>query len=210
MGLLKRAGDLLYTLRFQRLLTTPFEKTDAFKLGIIDKFGVVNKDFASIKGEPDPNKRDKLKKQKREALTPFIKLVFNLKKLLGKLPGGTSTLASYAAALFLIREKAELSDDNMMRILKESGLETLDFMSENNDWYMQEGSNQLIPGVYKYKCVIPKILNEEPYDELVHYCNRIRIEENSRVGEIFGINIYEGTHINTMRKVYITSTELMK
>ena len=55
MGLLKRAGDLLYTLRFLRLLTTPFEKTDAFKLGIIDKFGVVNKDFASIKGEPDPN-----------------------------------------------------------------------------------------------------------------------------------------------------------
>ena len=210
MGLLKRAGDLLYTLRFLRLLTTPFEKTEAFKLGIIDKFGIVNKDFASIKGEPDPNIRDKKKKQKREALTPFIKLVFNLKKLLGKVPGGKSTLASYAAALFLIREKAELSDDNMMSILKESGLETLDFMSENNNWYMQEGSNQLVPGVYKCKCAIPKIINEEPHDELVHWGNRIRIEENSLAGEIFGINIYEGTHINTMRKVYITSSELFK
>jgi hypothetical protein len=210
MGLLKRAGDLFYTLRFLRLLTTPFEKTDAFKLGIIDKFGVVNKDFASIKGEPDPNKRDKLKKQKREALTPFIKMVFNLKKLLGKVPGGKSTIASYAAALFLIREKAELSDDNVMKILKESGLETLDFMSENTDWFLQEGSDQLIPGMYKMKCLVPRIINIEPHDELVHYGNRIRVEENSLAGDIFGINIYEATHINTMKKIYITSSEIFK
>ena len=34
-----RAIDLFVTYRFIRLLTTPFEKTDAFKLGIIDKAG---------------------------------------------------------------------------------------------------------------------------------------------------------------------------
>ena len=34
-----RAIDLFVTYRFLRLLTTPFEKTDAFKLGIIDKNG---------------------------------------------------------------------------------------------------------------------------------------------------------------------------
>ena len=34
-----RAVDLFVTYRFIKLLTTPFEKTEAFKLGIIDKDG---------------------------------------------------------------------------------------------------------------------------------------------------------------------------
>ena len=39
MGILSRAGDLVYTQRFLKLLVTPFEKTEAFKLKIIDKDG---------------------------------------------------------------------------------------------------------------------------------------------------------------------------
>ena len=34
-----RAIDLFVTYRFLKLLTTPFEKTEAFKLGIIDEDG---------------------------------------------------------------------------------------------------------------------------------------------------------------------------
>ena len=45
MGIIKRAGDLVYTFRFLRLLTTPFEETEAFKQGIIDKDGKRNKEF---------------------------------------------------------------------------------------------------------------------------------------------------------------------
>ena len=33
------AIDLFVTYRFVKLLTTPFEKTDAYKMGIIDKDG---------------------------------------------------------------------------------------------------------------------------------------------------------------------------
>ena len=39
MGMIKRAADLVYTFRFLTLLVTPFEKTEAFKLGILDKNG---------------------------------------------------------------------------------------------------------------------------------------------------------------------------
>ena len=35
MGILKRAGDLLYTFRFLTLLVTPFDKTKAFEEGKI-------------------------------------------------------------------------------------------------------------------------------------------------------------------------------
>ena len=34
-----RAVDLFVTYRFLKLLTTPFEKTEAYKKGIIDKDG---------------------------------------------------------------------------------------------------------------------------------------------------------------------------
>jgi hypothetical protein len=46
MGIIKRAGDLVYTFRFLTLLVTPFNKTKAFELGIIDANGNRNKDFS--------------------------------------------------------------------------------------------------------------------------------------------------------------------
>ena len=39
MGILKSAADLVYTIRFLKMLVTPFEKLGAFKYGIIDKDG---------------------------------------------------------------------------------------------------------------------------------------------------------------------------
>ena len=46
-----RAIDLFVTYRFIKLLVTPFEETDAFKLGIIDKDGnrILIKGSGSIK-----------------------------------------------------------------------------------------------------------------------------------------------------------------
>ena len=39
MGILSRAGDLVYTFRFLKLLTTSWEDMSAFKLGLIDAKG---------------------------------------------------------------------------------------------------------------------------------------------------------------------------
>ena len=44
-----RAIDLFVTYRFLRLLTTPFEKQDAFKYGIIDKDGKVLRKARSLR-----------------------------------------------------------------------------------------------------------------------------------------------------------------
>lgn len=84
--------DLFLTYKFLRMLTTPFNKTEAFKLGIIDESGEVLK--------------TELNDEEKKAYSIFTRLVFNLKKLLEMAPGGKSKLASYAAALFLIRESA--------------------------------------------------------------------------------------------------------
>ena len=82
--------------KFIKLLVTPFEKTDAFKLGIIDKDGNYLK-----------KQKDLESKQEKLASNIFTRLVFNIKKLLAKVPGGSSRLGSFATALYLIREEAE-------------------------------------------------------------------------------------------------------
>ncbi len=57
----------------------------------------------------------------RSYYTPFHRLVFNLKKIMAKVPGGSSVVARYGAALALIKEHGELSDANVDRIHAKTG-----------------------------------------------------------------------------------------
>jgi hypothetical protein len=108
MGILKSAADLVYTIRFLKLLVTPFDETDAFKAGIIDEDGNKNKDF-SLNSMDD-------REAYRSYYTAFHRLVFNLKRIMAKAPGGQSVVARYGAALALIKEHGELSDKNLMKM----------------------------------------------------------------------------------------------
>ena len=67
-GLLSRAGDMFYAFRFLKLLVTPFEKTKAFEMGLIDKNG------KKIKKAELP--------AEKATYTIFHRLVFNIKKIL--------------------------------------------------------------------------------------------------------------------------------
>lgn len=95
----KGAIDLAAIYMFLKRLVTPFEQWDAYKTGLIDKDGKVIVDKADR--TPEQNK----------SFGYFDRLVANLKKLLGKVPGGKSRIASFAAALLLLREKNIDPDD---------------------------------------------------------------------------------------------------
>ena len=76
-----RAIDLFVTYRFIKLLVTPFEKTEAFKLGIIDKDGnrIMPPPKAGVRQmKPEPLRTT----EERSAYTVLHKLVFNIKKYL--------------------------------------------------------------------------------------------------------------------------------
>ena len=78
-------------------LVTTWEKTQAYKYGIIDKNGNVLKTYKSLET-----------KQEKESYTVLDRFIFNLKRLLQKLPGGKSKFATYAtAALLLLKEEQE-------------------------------------------------------------------------------------------------------
>ena len=101
-----RAIDLFVTYRFLRLLTTPFEDTDAFKFGIIDEKGTRTL-------EPGTNKPTTLRTiEERNAYTVLHKLVFNIKKIFSKVPGLRTKLGTYAAALFLLKDTFKESVDD--------------------------------------------------------------------------------------------------
>jgi hypothetical protein len=82
--------DLYLVYEFVKRLSTPFNETKAFKLGLIDDKGKRLKK-ASTKDE-------------KNAMTYYDRLIFNLKRLLAKLPGGESKFVTLAAALFLLKE----------------------------------------------------------------------------------------------------------
>jgi hypothetical protein len=97
MGAISSITDTFYALRFLRILTMPWEKTGAFKVGLIDENGKLIK---------KPESREE-----KTSYTLFHRLVYNIRRTFNGLPGPLSRkIANYATALFLIREHYELSD----------------------------------------------------------------------------------------------------
>lgn len=123
--------------QFIRLLIKPFDKTDAFKLGIIDKDGNYLKKQGDLKtGE------------EKKASNIFTRLVWNIKKILMKVPLVRSKLGTFATALYLIREQAEYigaDGDVIEEVLTEyfrstnpAIVEEILSMDFNNDKYIIE------------------------------------------------------------------------
>jgi hypothetical protein len=94
--------DLYVVYRILRRLTQPFTDWQAFKLGVIDADGKILK-----------KPQDRRTQAEQESLTTFDVLIMNLKKLIQQLPLGKTKIASYAAALLLIKEEKELTPENL-------------------------------------------------------------------------------------------------
>ena len=195
MGLVKSAVDLTYTFRFIRMLVMKWENWDAYKLGIIDENG---KRQRNVKLDTD---------EKKSAYTPFIRLCANIKRLTSKIPGGSTRLGSFAAALYLIKEKFELTDKQLEKIIEKCNIDTYDILAEENQWFMLE-NKQLSPGMYRV--YNPKLLNNS-CEEMVWAKDQIKVDEECfPVGDVFGLDIYEATHVKTNQKVFIAASEIYK
>ncbi len=129
--------DLFMVYQFIRRLATPFEKWPAYKEGIIDKNGKV-----LIKS------KDLNTKKQRAAWRIFDRMIANLKKLLAKVPGGSSKLASYAAALFLIREYKAFTDEDM-------------FLNEDMTDDQLDESLELFSSSYNYYTTLAENVNRK-------------------------------------------------
>ena len=132
---MSRAIDALIAFRLIKLLVTPFNKTQAYKLGIIDDKGKV-----LIKSKQIVNQRQ------RKAYTLLIRFVFNLKRLLSKVgirgPIGTSAAAAIAFFKEEYGENPEVEKE-VFKYLKEQGFEY--------PAYSEDYGEPLLEGIYKVK-----------------------------------------------------------
>ena len=137
------AIDAFITFRFLKLLVTPFNKTEAFKLGIIDERGKVLKKYKTLE-----------RMEERKAYTILHRLVFNVKKLIEKVPGGKSRIATYAAALFLIKEHVDQYHDSDGKLVEKEFYKYLkdnDLVEEDDGEIREEiaFADKLLKGQYK-------------------------------------------------------------
>ena len=118
--------DLYLVYRILRLFTTPFSEWEAFKTGVIDAEGniVVPSDKRTIAQD--------------DSFTKFDLLILKLKKVLEKLPFGKTKLASYAAALFLLKEEKNIKEETLEE-------QFLDYY--NGKTYLTEGIEEDIANV---------------------------------------------------------------
>ena len=183
-------ADLILVYSFIKRLTTPFDETEAFKHGIIDERG----------------KRIKSKEVKTTAEQKsygyFDRLVFNVKKLLEKLPGGKNRLASYAAALFLIKEHCGITgnklDKEVFKYLKESGLLEEGLMEEfiHINKIQNERTYTLVRSL-----IIDEDVNAERGDTIIH-------SGAKPAGKVYGVSVFKMYNIDKESMMYCTGHDL--
>jgi len=196
MGLLSRAADFAYAIRFLKLLVTPWNKTEAFKLGIVDE-----------KGKTIKKGKDLKTPQEKAAYTIFHRLVFNLKRVIQKLPFGKTLVASYASALFLIREETGMSDEQIKKTLEKFLEQPIEEEITENTWF-QSTEDKLMPGTY---ILINNIVSPETGEEVAFANEKIIAEDFVYPsGSVFNINIYKVKHPKTKQEIYISTRDITR
>jgi hypothetical protein len=126
-----KAVDLFVLYQIIKRISTPFEETDAFKLGLIDKNG---KRLKKAKTE-----------EEKDAMTYFDRFVFNIKRVMAKV-GLDSRVGTYAAALFLLKESQRPGEPTEAEIL-EGVLAEFDYLCENTNVTYKEIFNEDAPAM---------------------------------------------------------------
>ena len=176
---MSRIIDALIAYRILKLLVTPFNKTKAFKLGIIDDKGKV-----LIKSKQIVNQ------EQRKAYTLLIRFVFNLKKLLAKvgIRGPIGTSAAAAIAFFKEENGQNLEvEKTVYKHLREKGFE----------FQVDENYGELLrPGTYR----VNRDITDLEGDIVININEEIVFEGNTDT--IMGYDVFK------YRNVYLTTEDL--
>ena len=168
------AVDLFITYKFIRLLTTKWEDTEAFDEGVIDAKGKL-----LVKG------KDQTSAQKK-AYTVFHKLVFNIKRILERVPFGKSRIASYAAALFLLKEETGMAEEDILTVLQDLGADTSIDLSEE--------FKEINPGMH--------ILSDNLFESIKGTI--VNLDSVEPVGYFAGVPIYV-----TQENIFISANNIL-
>ena len=175
-----RVIDALIAYRLLKLLVTPFNRTKAYKFGIIDDKGKV-----LIKSKDLPNSGPK-----REAYTLLIRFIFNLKRLISKVGIRGPLTTSAAAALAFFKEENGYNPEVekvVYKHLKENGFE---FQVDENY------GEPLKPGTYRVK----RDITDLEGDIVINIDEEVIFE--GKTDTIMGYDVFK------YKNVYLTTEDL--
>ena len=158
-------ADTYIAYKFIRMLSTPFNKMDAFKLGIIDAKG----------NRIRTDEADAAAKNAGLKYTNLHKIVINLKRLLAKIPLGKTRIAGFAAALYFLKEEADRMGVSDHTIIERAFLDYAETKGLKFDLLNESFacSKTIEPGSYR--------INEMEFT----------IDESiDPIGEVFGIPVF--------------------
>ena len=191
---MSRAIDLFVTYRFLKLLVTPWKKQEAYKQGIIDD-----------KGKALKKARDLATEAERESFTLLHRLVFNCKRIMGKIPFVRSQLGTYATALFLLKEhyKIEnLPEGEINKFLMENKLVSFD----NNISEEVIGFGSMLPmGEYKLKDQVTaddEEIDAQPGDIVS------ALEDTPPSDRILGVDVFPVIHKKSNKIIYVSLEDI--
>ena len=183
---MSRIIDAVIAYRVVKLLVTPFNRTEAFKMGIIDDKGKVlikSKDFLKTFSSQELSKA-------RKAYTMLIRFVFNLKRLLSKVGvrGPITTAAAAALAFFKEENGQNLEVEKAIyKHLKENGFE----------FEVNENYGELFrPGTYRVK----RNITDLEGDIVINIDEEVIFE--GKTDTIMGYDVFK------YRNVYLTTEDL--
>tara|TARA_Y100000296_G_C5105326_1_gene222236 strand:- start:218 stop:796 length:579 start_codon:yes stop_codon:yes gene_type:complete len=189
-----RAVDLFVVYRFLKLLVTPWKKQEAYKLGIIDKDGKTLKKSRDLGTEAE-----------RSAFTLLHRLVFNLKRIMMKIPGVRTQLGTYATALFLLREHYKLEnlpEGEITKFLIENKLVSFD----NNISEEVMGFGNMLPmGDYTLKDQVTADDDEidaQPGDIVS------ALEDIPPSDTILGVDVFPVIHKKSNKIIYVSLEDI--
>ncbi|MBT3901946.1 MAG: hypothetical protein HOF20_03710 [Pelagibacteraceae bacterium] len=197
------AIDLFVAYRFIRILTTPFEKSDAFKFGIIDNKG------NRIKKENSSKPAVELTTSElKNSYTILHKLVFNIKKIFAKVPGVKTKVGTYAAALFLLKDTFKENFEDP-RFIEKTFLEYLKENYEIDDSISEEviGFGEILPkGEYILQS---DILSRQSEDIIAKKGDKVfATQDTSPTDTILGIEIFSVIHEKSKETIYISLEDI--
>jgi len=193
-----QAIDLFVAYRFLRILTTPWEKQEAFKLGIIDKDGKLLRRRNTLKTS-----------EERKSFTLLHRLIFNLKRILHKIPAVRSKIGTYATALYLLKQHfaSQVEDEDTIE-------------NAFTGWLVDNGyitKEELEESVIGIQAALPKGTYRLTQDVFAGNEGEIKgkkgdiiiaFAETPPTGDVMGQSIFKVIHQKSKEEIYVSLEDL--
>ena len=176
------AVDVFVAYRFLRILTTAWEDQEAFKHGIIDKDGKLLRKANTL-----------TKSEEKASFTMLHRLVFNLKRILHKIPGVKTKIGTYATALYLLKQGFPTVENE----------KTVELVFKN--WLIDNGlcaDDELLEDVQQTN-ILPKGKYQLKEGGIV-----VAFQDTQRIDEVLGYSIFPVMNQKIKKEVYVSLEDL--